>query len=109
MSRKTRTPSRLPRKQQNAMRRNARDKRAKGLDNEISILRGYLRKCMYGPKVENREARMSKTLDLIVCALTAKSRLEPASSAPAEEGIENMLKEASEKFGLEIIPWDTNS
>ena len=108
MSKKTRTPSRLPRKQKNATKRNARDKKTRGLDNEISILRGHLRKCMYGEEVDNREARMSKTLDLIIRAVTAKSRLEPGSSAPAEDGIKEMLKDASEQFGLEIIPWDTN-
>ncbi len=81
---------------------------APGLDREIAMLRGRLRKFIKAKKVHNRDAQLTKTLDLLIRALAAKARIYPDSYTPGEDGIEEMLKDASEKFGLKIIPWDTN-
>ena len=83
-------------------------RRGPGLDSEISMLRGRLRKFIKARYVPNRDAQLTKTLDLLIRALAAKSRLYPGSSAPTEDAIEDMLREASEKFGLKIIPWESN-
>ncbi len=133
MSRKTRTPSQPPRPESKEPQGNQTQKpgapddspnpnqspgitgertfesrSAPGLDREISMLRGRLRKFIKAKKVRNRDAQLTKTLDLLIRALAAKARLYPGSSAPTEESIENMLKGASEKFGLKIIPWESN-
>ena len=81
---------------------------APGLDVEIAMLRSRLRKFIKAKKVHNRDAQLTKTLDLLIRALAAKARIYPGSYTPGEDGIEEMLKDASEKFGLKIIPWDTN-
>ena len=50
-----------------------------------------------------------KTIELIVRAYSAKTRASDDSNAPTEKGIENLLRDASRKFGLKTIPWNSTS
>ncbi len=133
MSRKTRTPSQPPRptpkKPQGnraqkpdapadspissnnikRVRRNiARTWKTEGVDTEIEVLRSRLRRFMYGKRVHNRDTHISKTLDLLVRALNVKARLAKVSPDADPEGIERILRDASDKLGLKRIPWDSN-
>ena len=63
-------------------------------------------------KKDNQEAKnhslILKTIELIVRAYAAKTRSSDDSSAPTEKGIENILRDASRKFGLKTIPWSSS-
>ncbi len=76
----------------------------RGLDDEIALLRLKL-----GNLVENDPDNIPlifKGADLIVRAVAAKTRVAKDSPEDSEQGIYNMLKDASEHFGLTRIPWD---
>ena len=76
----------------------------RGLDGEIALLRLKL-----DHVVENDPDNIPlifKGADLIVRAVAAKTRVSKDSPEDSEQGIYNILKAASEKFGLKRIPWD---
>ena len=75
-----------------------------GLDDEIALLRLQLANL-----VDNDPDNIPlifKGADLIVRAVAAKTRVAKNSPEDSEQGIYNMLKDASEHFGLQRIPWD---
>ena len=80
----------------------------KGLDDEIAILRWRIRYIVQKDVKHRKNPQLLKAMELIIRAYTAKARASGDPSAPTEEGIENMLRGASEKFGLKIIPWESN-
>ena len=76
----------------------------RGLDDEIALLRLKL-----DDVIDNDPDNVPlifKGADLIVRAVAAKTRVSKDSPEDSEQGIYNMLKDASEHFGLKIIPWD---
>ena len=76
----------------------------RGLDSEVALLRLKL-----GNLVDNDPDNIPlifKGADLIVRAVAARTRVSKDSPEDAEQGIYNMLKGASEHFGLKMIPWD---
>ena len=76
----------------------------RGLNDEIALLRLKL-----GNLVDNDPDNIPlifKGADLIVRAVAAKTRVSKDSPEDSEQGIYNMLKDASEHFGLTRIPWD---
>ena len=76
----------------------------RGLNDEIALLRLKL-----GNLVDNDPNNIPlifKGADLIVRAVAAKTRVSKDSPEDSEQGIYNMLKAASEHFGLTRIPWD---
>ena len=76
----------------------------RGLDSEVALLRLKL-----GNLVDNDPDNISlifKGADLIVRAVAARTRVSKDSPEDSEQGIYNMLKDASEHFGLVRIPWD---
>ena len=81
-------------------------RKVEGLDEEIALLRQRLDKLL--ATQPNNDSLIFKAIDLLIRAVAAKSRTSGDSSAPTEQGIENMLRDASDKFGLKIIPWDSN-
>ena len=76
----------------------------RSLDSEVALLRLKL-----GNLVDNDPDNISlifKGADLIVRAVAARTRVSKDSPEDSEQGIYNMLKDASEHFGLTRIPWD---
>ena len=76
----------------------------RGLDSEVALLRLKL-----GNLVDNDPDNIPlifKGADLIVRAVAARTRVSKDSPEDSEQGIYNMLKDASEHFGLTRIPWD---
>ena len=92
-------------------KRLARAGRVQGVDQELAILRWRLEELI--AKEDNKETRnhslVLKTIELIVRAYSAKERASDDANAPTEKGIENLLRDASRKFGLKTIPWNSTS
>ena len=86
-----------------------RASKVQGVDQELAILRWRLEELIVG---EDKNETMDhslvlKTIELIVRAYSAKTRASDDSNAPTEKGIENLLRDASRKFGLKTIPWNS--
>ena len=77
-----------------------------GLEEELAVLRWRLEELLAKGDID--DALVLKTIGLIVRACTARSRAPDPSPDPAEQGIEDFLKAATDKLGLERIPWDSN-
>lgn len=77
-----------------------------GLDEDLAVLRWWLEEVLLEGRRDDPLAL--KILGLIVRAYSARSRVSDASSDPAERGIEDFLRAATDKLGLERIPWDSN-
>ena len=96
-------------------KRLARAGRVQGVDQELAILRWRLEELIakedkQEDKKETRNhALVLKTIELIVRAYSANTRSSDDSNAPTEKGIENLLRDASRKFGLKTIPWNSTS
>ena len=76
----------------------------RGLNDEIALLRLKL-----GNLVDNDPDNIPlifKGADLIVRAVAARTRVSKDSPEDSEQAIYHMLKDASEHFGLKMIPWD---
>ena len=90
-------------------KRLARADRVQGVDQELAILRWRLEELI--AREDKKETRdhslVLKTIELIVRAYSAKERASDDSNAPTEKGIENLLRDASRKFGLKTIPWNS--
>lgn len=90
-----------------------RASKVQGVDQELAILRWRLEELI--AQEDNKEdkketknhALVLKTIELIVRAYSAKERASDDSNAPTEKGIENLLRDASRKFGLKTIPWNS--
>ena len=86
-----------------------RASKVQGVDQELAILRWRLEELI--AKEDNKETKdhslVLKTIELIVRAYSAKTRASDDSNAPTEKGIENLLRDASRKFGLKTIPWNS--
>ena len=75
----------------------------RGLDDEIALLRLKL-----DHVIDNDPDNIPlifKGADLIVRAVAAKTRVSKDSPEDSQQGIYNILKDASEHFGLKRIPW----
>ena len=99
-------------------KRLARADRVQGVDQELAILRWLLEELIAQEDKHNTKtdspvlktknhALVLKTIELIVRAYSAKERASDDSNAPTEKGIENLLRDASRKFGLKTIPWNS--
>ncbi len=90
-------------------KRLARAGRVQGVDQELAILRWRLEELI--AKEDNKETKshslVLKTIELIVRAYSANTRTTDDPNAPTEKGIENLLRDASRKFGLKTIPWNS--
>ena len=90
-------------------KRLARAGRVQGVDQELAILRWRLEELI--AREDNKETKshslVLKTIELIVRAYSANTRASDDSNAPTEKGIENILRDASRKFGLKTIPWNS--
>ena len=87
-------------------KRLGRASKVQGVDQELAVLRWRLDELLV--QEDKNDPLILKTIELIVRAYAAKSRSSGDSSAPTEEGIERILRDASTKLGLERIPWDSN-
>ena len=90
-------------------KRLARASKVQGVDQELAILRWRLEELIVQEDNEEPKthALVLKTIELIVRAYSAKTRASDDSNAPTEKGIENILRDASRKFGLKTIPWNS--
>ena len=99
-------------------KRLGRASKVQGVDQELAILRWRLEELIAQEdkqKTNNdssvfetkNHALVLKTIELIVRAYSAKTRASDDSNAPSEKGIENILRDASRKFGLKTIPWNS--
>ena len=86
-----------------------RASKVQGVDQELAILRWRLEELI--AREDNKETKnhalVLKTIELIVRAYSAKERASDDANAPTEKGIENLLRDASRKFGLKTIPWNS--
>ena len=99
-------------------KRLGRASKLQGVDQELAILRWRLEELIVQEDKQNTNSDSSvsetknhalvlKTIELIVRAYSAKERASEDSNAPTEKGIENILRDASRKFGLKTIPWNS--
>ena len=84
-------------------RRLGRAAKVQGVDQELAVLRWRLDEFLV--QDDKNDSLILKTIELIVRAYAAKIRASGDSSEPTEQGIENILRDASRKFGLKRIPW----
>ena len=95
-------------------RRLGRASKVQGVDQELAILRWRLAELIAqeDKQKDKQEGKnhslILKTIELIVRAYAAKTRSSDDSNAPTEKGIENILRDASRKFGLKTIPWSSS-
>ena len=95
-------------------KRLARAGRVQGIDEELAILRWRLDELIAqeDKQKDKQEGKnhslILKTIELIVRAYSAKARSSDDSDAPSQKGIENILRDASRKFGLKTIPWSSS-
>ena len=87
-------------------RRLGRAAKVQGVDQELAVLRWRLDEFLV--QDDKNDSLILKTIELIVRAYAAKIRASGDSSESAELGIENILRDASRKFGLKRIPWTSN-
>ena len=80
--------------------------KSKSIDQELALLRVRVNSLLADDP--HNSPLILKAIELVIRAYAAKARASGDPSAPTEEGIENMLRGASEKFGLKIIPWESN-
>ena len=78
----------------------------KSIDQELALLRVRVNSLLADDP--HNSPLILKAIELVIRAYAAKARASGDPSAPTEEGIDNMLRGASEKFGLKIIPWESN-
>ena len=92
-------------RQQNleSRRRLGRAAKVQGVDQELAVLRWRLDEFLV--QDDKNDSLILKTIELIVRAYAAKIRASGDSSESTEQGIENILRDASRKFGLKRIPW----
>ena len=90
-------------------KRLGRAAKVQGIDQELAILRWRLEELIAQEDKQKGKTHslVLKTIELIVRAYSAKTRASDDSNAPTEKGIENLLRDASRKFGLKTIPWNS--
>ncbi len=80
--------------------------RIKDIDQELALLRTRVETILAD---DNKNTPLLlKAVELVIRAYSARARVSDDPSAPTEQAIDSMLKDASEKYGLSIIPWDSN-
>ena len=90
-------------------KRLGRAAKVQGVDQELAILRWRLEELIAQEDKQEGKSHslVLKTIELIVRAYSAKTRASDDANAPTEKGIENLLRDASRKFGLKTIPWNS--
>ncbi len=80
--------------------------RIQDIDQELALLRTRVETILAD---DNKNTPLLlKAIELVIRGYSARARASGDPSAPTEQGIDSMLKDASEKYGLKIIPWDSN-
>ena len=77
-----------------------------GIDEETALLRLYLRRVL--ATQPDNTSLIFKVVGLIIRAVSAQTRISRNSPESDFQGIEDILRDASEKLGLQRIPWDSS-
>ena len=80
--------------------------KVESINQELALLRVHLNS-LIAEKTKSTPLIL-KAIELVIRAYAAKTRASGDPSAPTEQAIDSMLRDASEKYGLKIIPWDSN-
>ncbi len=84
-------------------RRFASSQDLNGIDQEIAIIRLRLRQVLINHHDDH--ALFFKTIQLLIRAVSAQTRISKDSPDSTQQGIENILRDVGLKLGLECIPW----
>ena len=77
-----------------------------GISEETAIIRLRLRQVLINHP--NDHALFFKTIQLLIRAVSAQTRISKDSPHPTEQLIENILRDVGLKLGLDSIPWDSS-
>ena len=77
-----------------------------GISQETAIIRLRLRQVLINHP--NDHALVLKTIQLLIRAVSAQTSISRNSPESSAQGIEDILRDASEKLGLQRIPWDSS-
>ena len=105
-SRPSHTPFYTSRMSHGGRRRFADAGKLEGISEETAIIRLRLNQIMINHP--NDHALFFKTIQLLIRAVSAQTSISRNSPESSAQGIENILRDASEKLGLQRIPWDSS-
>ena len=105
-SRPSHAPFYTSRMSHGGRRRFADAGKLEGISQETAIIRLRLNQIMINHP--NDHALFFKTIQLLIRAVSAQTSISRNSPESSAQGIENILRDASEKLGLQRIPWDSS-
>ena len=104
-SRPSHAPFYTSRMSHGGRRRFADAGKLEGISEETAIIRLRLRQVLINHP--NDHALFFKTIQLLIRAVSAQTRISKDSPHPTEQLIENILRDVGLKLGLDRIPWDS--
>ena len=103
-SRPSHAPFYTSRMSHGGRRRFANAGKLEGISEETAIIRLRLRQVLINHP--NDHALVLKTIQLLIRAVSAQTRISRNSPESSAQGIENILRDVGLKLGLDRIPWD---